>query len=250
MSGGGGKSEDVTVGFRYYMGLHMAVCHGPVDEVSALIVGDRLAWSGSVTANATISVNAPNLFGGEEKEGGIQGSLDVAMGGPAQVVNSYLQARIGGVVPAFRGVLALIYRGGLVACNNPYIKKWAVKVKRITQGWGPDGVWYSAKAEVPSVGMNPAHIIYQCLTNKSWGMGYPTSIIDSASFTTAADALYAEGFGLNLLWNQQARIEDFVLDVASHINATVYVRPDTGQFALKLIRDDYVPGSLPALSPI
>lgn len=245
----GGKKKKQTVGYRYFMGLHMAVCHGPVDAVEALIVGDRLAWSGSVTSNAQISVSAPNLFGGEEKEGGVQGALDVLMGGPSQPVNDYLASQLGGSIPAFRGVLSLVYRGGLVSCNNPYVKKWAVKVKRVLQGWGQDGAWYPAKADVPGVGMNPAHIVYQCLTNKSWGMGYPVSIIDSSSFTAAADTLYAEGFGLNLLWNQQDAIENFVRDVCSHMNGVVYTKPDDGKFALRLIRDDYAPASLPVLGP-
>jgi len=58
-----GSSKKQTVGYRYYMGIHFGLCHGPVDEVQQIKVGDRAAWAGSVTANSTIRVKKPNLFG-------------------------------------------------------------------------------------------------------------------------------------------------------------------------------------------
>src|SRR5690606_6533837 len=36
-------------------------------------------------------------------------------------------------------------------------------------------------------GMNPAHIVYEALTNPEWGLGYPPAVLDLASFTAAAD---------------------------------------------------------------
>jgi hypothetical protein len=63
-------------------------------------------------------------------------------------------------------------------------------------------------------------------------MGYPTSIIDSASFTAAADALY-RGFGLNLL---ESAGKDRGLRARRGLAHQRHrkVRPDT-EFALKLI---------------
>lgn len=234
--GGGGGSQ--VVGYRYRMGLHFGLCHGPVDELKQIVIGDRAAWSGSVTSNATITINSPELFGGDKKEGGVSGALDVLMGGAGQAVNAYLTSKAGSPMPAFRGILSAVFNGGLITSNNPYVKPWAFDIKRITQGWSTGAAWYSAKADI-SGNMNPAHILYQCLTDTSWGMGYPASAIDSASFTTAADALYTEGFGLSILWNQQNKIEEFIQDVLNHIAGVLGVRADTGTFALKLIRGDY-----------
>ena len=97
--------------------------------------------------------------------------------------------------------------------------------------------------------MNPAHIIYQCLTDAAWGMGYPTAAIDDVSFSAAADQLHDEGFGLSLLWNQQTEINEFVTTVVDHIGALLYVRPDTGTFALKLIRGGYDRAALAHYGP-
>lgn len=144
--GGGSKSQ--TVGYRYYMGLHMIICYGPVDAVLELRGADRVAWKGSVTSSTFVNVNAPTLFGGDEKEGGIRGVLDIAMGEPTQMPNDYLEGVIGPGRPAYRGVLGLIFRSGLIAANNPYIKPWAIKVRRILKGWKGDEPWYPEKAEV------------------------------------------------------------------------------------------------------
>ena len=140
-----------------------------------------------------------------QNAGGIAGSVDVAFGEPTQAPNDYLQAKIGTPQPAYRGVLGLVLRQIYLAANNPYVKPWAVRVKRCFRDW------YAAKAEIAGAA-NPAHILYECLTNAAWGMGYPIASIDGASFQAAADTLAAEGFGLNLLWLQQSKIEQFVGD--------------------------------------
>lgn len=454
-----GSSKKVTVGYRYYLGLHFGLCHGPVDTVQKIVVGERDAWSGEQTTSGSVSINAPNLFGGDKREGGVVGTLDVLMGEPTQVENSYLVSKIGAAIPAFRGILSAVWRGGQVTSNNPYLKPWAFKVRRILQGWSGGSAWYPEKATVgeatyltergedfvdgglgaytlaagnidafqvvstpygsgmqtrngsgymphqiirpvtvpgslvslsvkfnvlahgvgedsgvilfldtsnnivfsfnsgreptyealqrpnvafwaevgspgnpigsasvatnewyqldvsylPTSGaffarvtrlsdgsvhgeitrtvsnrqpiaklafvsdeagsaistvpgttnfadlrylfgdgfvdMNPAHIVYECLTNKDWGMGYPTTAIDSASFTAAADALFFEGFGLSMLWNRQEAIDQFIAVVIDHIGGILYVDPASAKFALKLIRADYDRDTLPEYGP-
>jgi hypothetical protein len=96
---------------------------------------------------------------------------------------------------------------------------------------------------------NPAHIIYECLTNTDWGMGEATTLIDVDSFEDAGVALYNEPLGLSLLWTRQAAIQDFVQEILNHINGVVYVDPQTGLLTLKLIRGDYDPDTLPTIDP-
>jgi len=240
MSGGKGK-KSYTVGYWYGLGMHMVLCHGPVDEVQEVQVGERTAWTGNVASNASIAIRRRDLFGGEEREGGVDGTLDVMMGDVSQTPNAYLQSKLGTDIPAFRGVLSVVWRG-LVAAMNPYIKPWRFRVKRIPKAW------YAAKAEI-SGDANPAHIVRECLTNAEWGMGYPSSDIDDTSFTAAADTLYSESFGLSILWSQEQPIEDFVLSILRHIDGVLYVHPRTGLFTLKLARADYTASSLPVLSP-
>ncbi|TKZ15929.1 VWA domain-containing protein, partial [Shimia litoralis] len=92
--------------------------------------------------------------------------------------------------------------------------------------------------------MNPAHIIRECLTNEDWGLGYSTADI-GPSFAVAADTLFAESFGLSLLWQRESAIEDFIADVLSHIDAYLYINRRSGRWELRLIRDDYDPETIP-----
>lgn len=96
---------------------------------------------------------------------------------------------------------------------------------------------------------NPAHIIYECLTNTDWGMGSPTSAIDYDAFDAASQTLFAESFGLSMVWAQQASIQDFVQEVLDHIQGVLYVDPATGLITLDLIRGDYDESTLDVLDP-
>ena len=240
-----------TVGYRYLMGLHFGLSHGPINEVAEIRVGGRTAWSGSQTASGQISVNNPNLFGGDDREGGIVGALDVMMGETTQVANTYLAAVAGAQQPTYRGLLTAVFRGGRVCSNNPYPKPWSFRLRRSSAGWDNNAPWYSAKAMVSFASgsikaMNPAHIIYEVLTNRDWGMGYPTGTLDDTSFRAAADQLYTEGFGLCLLWTRQDSIENFLQQVIDYVGASLATDRTTGLFTLTLLRGGYNVSLLPA----
>lgn len=228
-----GSKKKVTIGYKYFLGMHMVICHGPIDSLERIDVAERTAWSGNVTGTSTIYVNNPDMFGGEKKEGGVQGYVDVEFGLSTQPKNSYLVSKLGAIIPAFRGVVSIILKQCYITAITPYPKPWSFLVKRI-----PGRDWYNAKAEING-GANGAHIIYELLTNKDWGMGYSGASIDSTSFISVADKLYSEGLSLSFELSNTDSIESFLYTVVKHINGVFYTKPDTGLFALKLLRDDY-----------
>lgn len=232
----GGSSKKQTVGYKYYLGIHMVLCHGPVDAVTRIEVAERTAWSGTNTGG-TININAPNLFGGEEREGGIQGPVDMEFGAPSQGRNSYLQGRLGSDIPAYRGVLAAVLRQVYIG-TNPYLKRWAIWARRINVRQNGIPQWYISKAAI-GPDMNPAHIIRECLTDPDWGMGYPGADVDEASFVAAADQLHSEGMGMSLLWDRSVELDEFIGMVLKHIDGALYVDRITGRFTLKLARGGY-----------
>lgn len=248
----GKKSKKVTIGFRYYMGFHMGVCRGPVDELVSAKVGDRHAWpsSGSgATGSGQYRISAGDLFGGDKKEGGIDGPMDVMMGTPDQTASGGLLNMLGGPLPGYRGMLTVFY-DGLISAMNPYPKKWAFRVRRTLKGWMHDNPWYPERADIwlsdgAIRAMNPAHILYECETNKEWGRGLPSSLMNEASFRNAADTLHAENFGLCLKWARKDSIETFTQQVIDHIGAVIYTDRGTGLRTIKLIRHDYLASSLP-----
>lgn len=234
--GGGGK---VTVGYKYYIGMHLVTCYGPVDEVQEIRFGDRVAWSGSVTSSQTVNVSAEGLFGGEKREGGVAGAVDFMFGEPTQPKNSYLQEKLGLTnIPAFRGVMSFVFKSFYFAAMNPYLKDVAFLMKRIPANIDPTTQEISGDA-------NAAHMLYEILTNGDWGMGYSTGVIDLTSFIASGQALFNEGLGLSMMWSQQTSIEEFIQTILDHVNGVLYVDRTDGKFHFDLIRDDYVVGNLP-----
>ncbi|MZR14217.1 VWA domain-containing protein [Maritimibacter sp. DP07] len=120
------KKKGTPVGYDYQLGMHLVLCQGPVDAVLALRWQDRLAWEG-VVESGRVRIDQPFLFG--EHEGGVNGRIDVLSGASSQGPNGYLAKRLG-TVPAFRGVLSLVFRKFLWG-RNPYIKPVAAKVSNV-----------------------------------------------------------------------------------------------------------------------
>lgn len=97
--------------------------------------------------------------------------------------------------------------------------------------------------------INPAHMIYECLTDREWGMGTPASSLDDAAFRAAADTLHNENFGLSAIFTRQGEIQTFINEILDHIQGVLYTDPATGLLVLDLIRDDYDEATLPVISP-
>ncbi len=237
----GGSSKAQTIGYKYFLGMHAIMCHGPVDKVTRFSVDGKVAWSGTSTGGAVV-VNAPQLFGGDEREGGVSGTIDIEMGLPTQGRNAYLQSQLGTAIPAFRRVVGLVFRQCYLG-NNPYLKRWSIRASRIQVRQDGIAQWYPAKADIGG-DMNPAHMIREVLTDPDWGMGYPEADMTDAAFQAAADTLFTEGMGMSILWDKQQPLADFLGLVLRHIDGSLFTDRTTGKFVLKLARGGY---SIPTL---
>lgn len=137
---GGSKSGSQVIGYKYFLGMHLVFGQGPMDALLELKFGERTAWTG-VSAGGRIRIDKPELYGSKNEEGGVSGSIDVEMGASAQVRNDYLQSVLGPVIPAYRGVAALVLRGFYLG-NNPYIKPIGAKWTSCRSHFGD---WYPEK---------------------------------------------------------------------------------------------------------
>lgn len=239
MSGG---SKNVVVGYRYYVGIHFAIARA-VEKILRIDVGEREAWSGDV-ASGDIIVDAPNLHGGDEQEGGVKGTFTVQDGNSSQALDSYLSGKIAGSQPNYRGFFGGIWKQGLTSARSPYVKPWAFLVKRTAVKDDLTTQWNAAQADIDG-DMNPAHIIRECLTNTVWGLGISELELDEPSFLATAQTLVDESFGLSFLWSDgSVSMQNFLTNVLNHIDGLLFVDPSTGKFTLKLVREDYVVANL------
>ncbi|MGE4471105.1 MAG: phage tail protein [Desulfovibrio sp.] len=244
---GGGSSKKTTVGYRYYWGAQVVIAHA-VDAVLGLRFGEQYGWTGEQDTSGRIHVSAASLFGGKGSQGGVSGAVDVCMGEADQPVNDYLASRISGPVSAARGVASLVFRSFYWG-NNPYMRQIGVRVRRILRCGRGRGQWYPERAEVGAGDMNPAHIIRECLTDPDWGRGLPESLPDETAFRAAADTLFAEGFGLSVVWSCASGIDDFIQSILDCIDAVLFEDPESGGIGLRLLRDDYDADALIELGP-
>ena len=173
-----GGSKKQTVGYKYFVGMHHVLCHGPADAVMEIKVDDKQAWTGYNDGTEQISIVKPDLFGGDKREGGIAGNIDILLGDPDQEANSYLENNIlnemdvyqgkglyaslkyiydfyeesgegspTAIVPAFRGVCSAVLHRMYVGLN-PYLKPWKWKVSRIHKTDYGVEQWYDEKAAI------------------------------------------------------------------------------------------------------
>jgi len=268
----GGKSQKMRVA-EYRLSTHFGVCLGPV-RLRGLYFGEKLAWEGDISSMEVIDLNKPDLFGGNQKEGGVEGSVFFLPGDETQTIPEELAARLGRTTdtcPGFRGFASVFMTGNATLVggteivrtaygiplvpgtpgytlpgfvwgyNNPYLKTAWVKVTgepEYTAGVLP--------ADTAMIGddCNPIHIIYDVLVDPNL-MGGSAAGIHTASFIDAAQTLTDEGFGLSMGWFEQDTPESFISEVLDHIQATVYTDPADGLFHIKLLRADYDIATLP-----
>jgi len=157
----GGKNKKQTIGYKYFMGLHAVLCQTGIDAILELRFGDRVAWRGR-SMDQAISVSKPRLFGGKKKEGGVSGYINVMSGRSTQTVNDYLAAKLGGdLIPAFRGVTSMVFRGFYFG-NNPYIKPWMIKAQNVFSTFGS---WLPQFAPVNEVSTRGGFALWIALDN-------------------------------------------------------------------------------------
>jgi hypothetical protein len=228
MSGGGKKQ---TVGYKYNLGMHMGIAHGPLDAVLNIEVDRRVAWEESTTGG-TIEINAPDLFGGDGREGGVSGTVDIEMGYPDQTRNAYLQTQLGDDIPAFRGVacavLNQVYMG-----NNPYLKPWSFKVARIElTSYGVDQ-WNLSTAKIGRPGELAGDdcLPYACTAIDDYSIANLGANTTVRQYSSGSDSLALQTPTGHFWWFKQVNLPFngvFVTDIDTNGLDSVTLTDDTG----------------------
>lgn len=273
-----GKSSSQTTGYRYGLSVVMVLQEGAVDEILefryserttwkydptagpyvpdgrwgkpfvGVQAGDKINWNQRIIGDTDITIKGYQVLGGDDREGGMWGNVHISMGKSATPC-PFLANRFGANTPAYVDCTTLIFENFIWSGNNPYFKPLAVLTKSFRQNWRDDNVWYPEKLVINDLDMNPAHILYQTITSRKFGMDYFPAEIDDANFRAAADRFYSEGMGLSIRWDQESSVEDFNSMICQTVGAELRLDESTGLYQIALIRDNYSVESLTEITP-
>ena len=254
------SSETITKGFHYYAGMQGALCRGPIDAIHAFYIGEEEVWTGTTTSS--ITVDKPDLFGGDNQgSGGVSILLDIYPGSTTQTANTYLggfQDAGAGTdrTPAYRGTCYFVARNpgttpsvsegtGAYLGNQTTIKPWKFEVSRYPALFGTQG---AGENKINTDDANPVNVLYEVLTNTEWGLGFNSGDIDLAGFETAADTCITEGLGFSMALTGKMTAKDLIGELERHMDGVLFLDKSTGIWKIKLARADYVLANVPALT--
>ena len=241
-----GAEQQVT---EYRLSIHFGVSFS-LDTIRKVRVNEKVVWQGAVEKAGgvkSIPVSNAYLFGGPQKEGGVDGVIHFLPGRADQLMPAAVATRLNKTPEttiAYRGLTTFYMTGrkpgeGFLWGTTPIVAQTVdVTGTFIPKGLNPA----TATVENPELpGMpdaNPIHIIYDVATDPAEGIMRPEDI-GYASFNAAAQTLFNEGVGLSFAWTRPMQAENLINELQAHINSVCYTDPDTGLFDIKLIRDDY-----------
>lgn len=102
--------------------------------------------------------------------------------------------------------------------------------------------WFGVRSGEPD--MNPADMLWTCITNTAWGMGQPEEMLDKDSFLNAWAVLNQEDMYMSIVFDDEGEIEKIIDLICEHIDAVCTVDSRTNKWVLTLVRDDYVADDL------
>jgi hypothetical protein len=253
--------ENIDYGFKYYLGMQLILCSGVIDKVLQVRFDDDIPTNVTrveTTDYTDLTFDDPEIFGGDDPpgEGGLSGSIRVYHGTTTQEPNTYLDEQVGWAwahpnpgVPAYHGIAYAMIGTPFYMGLSPFLKPISVVVRRCPNGLGLQTAEVNINGDA-----NPAAMIYDILTAPSgapgmpaYGLGIPTTMIDTDAFQEAGQALAVEGLGLSMVFDTQQPAKDAIGTILDHIDGVVYREPMTGLLTIKLIRQDYDEGDLPLL---
>ena len=239
-----------------YIRLLLALCYGEVESLYSIRLNEAPIYWGDFTPDGALHINQPTVLNmDDENPQGIAGTVRFLRGSrnqqPIPSLASFANAQLpagDNAMPAYRGVALLYFDdcnlGGW--CNEfPTV---ITRVGRSTKTSSGDNIWRSDLATIdvavphaprPSYrAMNATHIIYDCLTDPYWGLGFDQSRLNLTSFEEVARRAYDEEIGLCLTLQRNTPVNQFIQNVCRYLDAQVYFDAND-KVKIKAIRRDY-----------
>jgi hypothetical protein len=243
------SSKKQTIGYKYYIGMDLAVCLGPNFTFRRLWAGNYELWNGCLTeCENVIKINLPNLFGGQDKAGGWTGFVALYCGSYDQNQDSYLQKAIypnnEGQVPAYNGIAHMVLRGCYIG-NTTSMQPIYIEGSCFPDSLGLNGRHIMSNG----LDMNPIAVLHHIFTDDWGNLGIDPAKINVEQWREFALTVFNERNGMSLEVTNAAQAGDAVKEILAQVAATLYQNPATGLYDLIGLRNDYDIDLLPVLGP-
>ncbi len=237
------SSETVIVGYKYFLGMDLALALGPSVVLREIWIDDELVLELDTTgaAETSFSIDEPLLFGGRQNGGGFISGCTFYSGSFTQTVNAYVEGIVGtGGVPAYLGTSHLVFAGAEIG-ESINLRKMAFTIEQYT-----NVLLTTGDGKVNSgLDINPAEALYQLMIDDWYGLGIDPVDIDLTSLQTAGNTLFAESNGCSIIVTSESDSKRLIDEILRQIDGIMYQDPLTGKIVLELVRNDYVFADLP-----
>lgn len=237
------SSDEVVIGYKYYVGMQMALCHGPVDKLVDIWIDGEPLGIGPVAGSGACNIDLPDLMGGVEDGGGFEGDGYFYQGNLTDSVDTYLDGQITDPVPAYRGLCHYVWEGGYVGTYTN-IPVWAFEVQRLPDGLDLATHYPGAETVNDGKDCNPMNALYELMTNDDWGLQISASDINRTNLRAAANVLKTENNGWSFVLDREMSAEQVKEEIERQINGQLYFNRTDGVWEIKLARQDYTPSAL------
>jgi hypothetical protein len=222
--GGGGGGEDQVVGYKYLLKWEAGICMGPVDQIGMIygMPGEiEMLPSDTWTTFSGDYVDI-NLSGTDDQEGAIR----IYKGSSAQtrIASGDRYQALG---MNYRNVCWALFGVGMPFTygRSPSVPTYQFVVRRIPKCTRDD---LSNVDEIQTRGSdtlldaeyhqaNPAAIIYEIITNKVWGRGLSSDIIDEDSFALCSEFFLLKKIGMSFTMDKVESISDVLEGIRRHL---------------------------------
>jgi hypothetical protein len=144
--------------------MQFGICKGPLDSINQIYIKELPVWCGLMTSASVLSINLPELFGGDLAEGGPVGTIECYFGDADQVMSQEVASRMGKTpvtMPGYRGIANLFFRYGPGSTTpSSSIFDLVYDLVDMVNGVGPPGgfKWSTNNPYLPSTWVNCTRI--------------------------------------------------------------------------------------------
>jgi len=214
---GGSKSQ--TVGYTYFKGF-MAVIGNRIERLLD-INPDKKGWiltpeqkQQLKAGRASVFIDRPSLFGGDKKEGGWIGVIDVYVGEDGQPQNTYLAKQIDEDVSAYPNLSYLVFhaqdsldKGFQLVSMSGMMKEFMLWVKRIHVKNDGSTQWYDLKSEIDSYKYE-VFPKYTCEDGKKLPIKSEYYFYNDSTNYTHEDGMYDSVISGEIIWDDANHLFD------------------------------------------